>query len=251
MSISASDSRRAEIYFLSESAYNLGIEVEEDQLELFLALADLVNEWSYKYNITAIRSRREILTKHIIDSLSVAIGHWQINDGKVPANLLDVGSGAGFPSLPIAIAFPDINVTALEAIRKKASFIAAASESLGLNVTVLNQRAEVAAHLPDLREAFELVVARAVAYMPTLLEYCLPFVRLGGRFVAMKSENLDEELNDSSQALEILGGEWGQTLHYRLPDVDGIRSLVVVNKVRSTPQRYPRRPGIPAKRPLK
>ncbi len=235
---------------LSRAVESLGVELTDAQLAQLDELASLLQEWNSRLNLTSITERVEIERKHLADSLAPAAHGWRALSGRQPHSLLDVGSGAGFPALPLAIAFPDVRVTAMEKSRKKAEFIELAAAHLGLDVRVLRSRAETEGQRPIWRETFDLVLARAVAYLPTLAEYCLPLTRVGGHFIAMKSESLEEEMNDGIAAVEHLGGRLQEPIAYEIPGLTGTRWLLVVEKVARTPKEYPRLPGVPKKRPL-
>jgi 16S rRNA (guanine527-N7)-methyltransferase len=235
---------------LREAAAALAIQLDAPQLARLRELAELVQEWNQRFNLTAIRDPGDFELKHLADSLAPAMHDWRAYGGRQPETLLDVGSGAGFPALPLALVYPQTRVTALESSRKKADFIAMAAEQLGVDVRVVHGRAESEGRSPVLREKFDLVLARAVAYLPALAEYCLPFVRIGGRFVAMKSESVKEELADGTAAVEALGGRLLDPSSYTLPGLTGRRWLLVAEKDRRTPERFPREPGVPTRKPV-
>jgi 16S rRNA (guanine527-N7)-methyltransferase len=235
---------------LGAAAAALGVALDETRLRQMHQLVDLVQEWNGRISLTSIRDREGIELKHIADSLAPAAHNWRATGGRRPESLLDVGSGAGFPALPLAILHPEMRVTALEMGRKKADFISLVAAQLGLDVRVVKGRAETEGQLPVLRERFDLVVARAVAYLPALAELCLPFVRVGGYFVAMKSEGLDEEIADGLVAVETLGGLLREPVPYVIPGVPGTRWLLIAEKVGATPREYPREPGVPKRQPI-
>ena len=225
----------------------LGLGPERDAL-FRLYYQELV-EWNRAVNLTAIVDPGEVATKHFLDSLSVTrvIPDETLAVGK----LADVGSGAGFPGLPLKIAWPGLNVTLIESVGKKAAFLRHVVDALELDsVEVENGRAETLAHEPRLREGFDIVTARAVAHMASLAELTLPLCRPGGIVVAQKKAGIDEELKEAETAIALLGGALE-----RVEVVDDVepgdpRWLVVLRKVAASPARYPRRPGIPVKRPL-
>lgn len=233
-----------------EATAALGVSLTAVQVRQFDELRRLLQEWSSRLNLTAIRDTDEIELKHFADSLAPAAHGWRALDGRQPDSLLDVGSGAGFPALPMAIAYPEIRVAALEKRWKKCEFISLAASQLGLNVMVVSKQAETEGRQPVLREKFDLVVARAVAYLPTLAEICIPFTKIGGYFVAMKSESLEEEVADGIAAVEHLGGRLREPIPYELPGLEGTRWLLVAEKIARTPLLFPREPGIPARKPI-
>jgi 16S rRNA (guanine527-N7)-methyltransferase len=221
--------------------------------ERFERLADLILEWNEKINVTAIRDRGEFMQKNVQDSLA-PLGLPEFDCAKTA---LDLGTGGGFPGLPLAIACPDKDFFLVDSIAKKLKVVADAAEKLGLsNVQVLHSRAEDLAMAPKKgesprlpgRETLDCVVSRAVANMSTLSEYCLPLVRTGGHFIAFKTENAMEEIEAASHAIELLGG--GELRIEKAGSDDG-HILVIVKKLRPTPLKYPRRKGLPASEPLK
>ena len=231
-----------------EYSDHLGIVLSSKQLEQFATFYCELVVWNRHLNFTAITDADEVRTKHFLDSLTclAALPSW-VWDGRT--KVIDVGSGAGLPGLPMKIALPGLDLTLLEAVGKKAEFLRYIAGHLGLkDVNVLLARAEDLGRLPGHREGYDVAVSRAVAPMPTLVEYCLPLVRPGGVFIAMKGPSAAAELEQAGEAIAVLGG---RVLEVRTVDVPGLsRQLVVVEKECPTPSRYPRRPGIPAKRPL-
>lgn len=224
----------------------LGLRLSPWQLEAFRRYEQLLIEWNQRVNLTAIRSSEMIRIKHFLDSLSCLI----VIRGS-PRKVVDVGTGAGFPGLPLKIACPALDLTLVESVGKKAAFCKLVVRELGLSgVTVLNQRAEEVAHLPEEREQYDWAVARAVANLPTLAEYLLPLVRVGGAALAMKGETAAAEVHRAERAIHLLGGEVRKLIPVHLPKVAEDRYLVVIDKVAATPPLYPRRKGIPEKRPL-
>ena len=229
-----------DITLLSSATKNFGCALSDDQLSLLDRFSELVAEQNKKFNLTAITDPIAFTEKHLIDSL--AAFSFLPDSG----SLCDVGAGAGFPSFPLAVAKPSLSVTALDSTAKKTAFIASAVRSLGVeNLSVLTGRAEEMTHQ---RESFSVVTARAVAPLPVLLEYCLPFVKVGGTFIAYKGPEAEEEIKISSAALKKLGGKID-----RIVDAsDGTYShnLIVITKSSSTPKAYPRKAGTPSKTPL-
>jgi len=204
-------------------------------------------EWNQKFNLTAIRDVAGIRTKHFLDSFSCVLA-WKANP---PANLIDVGTGAGFPGIPLKIIYPNTKVTLVESVSKKAMFCQHIVSLLGLeNVEVVNARAEDLGQMREHREGYDWAIARAVANMRVLSEYLLPLVQVGGTMLAQKGESGPAEVHSAEKAIKLLGGEVRQLLPVTLPGVVEERNLVVVYKIATTPPGYPRKPGIPAKKPL-
>ena len=214
------------------------------------ALATFENEllaWNQKFNLTAIRDSKGIRIKHFLDSFSCILA-WKENP---PMRLIDVGTGAGFPGIPLKILYPAMQLTLVESVGKKAAFCRHAVDALKLdNVDVITGRAEQLGQMPAQRESYDWAVARAVANLPVLAEYLLPLVRVGGKMLAQKGHSGPVEAHNAEFALKLLGGQIRQLLPVTLPGVAEERYLVVVDKVAATPPQYPRKPGFPAKNPL-
>ena len=234
---------------LIEGAARLGINLDGEQAEQFQTYYDELTVWNATVNLTAVSGWEEVQTRHFLDSLAASTA--------LPATvlggsdrLLDVGAGAGFPGLPLKIAFPRIDLALLEATAKKTAFLRHVVGTLGLEgVEVVTGRAEEEAHRPEMRERFGAVVSRAVARLDVLAELCLPFCAVDGVMVAQKGPKVEEELRQAGKAIDILGGRAKDRGMLITPPV-GIGTLVVIEKQRQTPTHYPRRPGIPSKRPL-
>ncbi|MGB7874814.1 MAG: 16S rRNA (guanine(527)-N(7))-methyltransferase RsmG [Anaerolineales bacterium] len=204
-------------------------------------------EWNQKFNLTAIRDAAGIRTKHFLDSFSCVLA-WKANP---PVNIIDIGTGAGFPGIPLKIIYPNTKVTLVESVGKKAMFCQHILSILGLEgVEVINSRAEDLGQIREHREGYEWGIARAVANMRVLSEYLLPLVQVGGSMLAQKGESGPAEVHSAENAIKLLGGEMRQLLPVTLPGVVEERHLVVVDKVATTPPGYPRKPGVPAKKPL-
>ncbi len=230
---------------LKAKAAALGIGLDESMEGRFRRYMELLLDWNQKINLTAITEPEEIISKHFLDSLTVLLTG-RFSRG---VSLIDIGAGAGFPSIPVKIARPDLCVTMLDSLGKRVDFLGRVIADLGLDgARALHSRAEDAART-ELRESFDVATARAVAALPVLAEYALPFVRVGGVFVAMKGAASDEEINAAKPAIRTLGGRIAQVKE--LP-FDGMsRSLVVIEKLAPTPAKYPRKAGKPSKDPIK
>lgn len=225
----------------------LGVTLTSTQRELFARYRVELLEWNEKHNLTAITDEDGIRVKHFLDSLSCAL----VMKTRPPRSLVDVGTGAGFPGIPLKILFPEMRLTLVESVGKKADFCRHAAEVLGLKgVTVMNCRAEEIGQLADQRENYDWAVARAVAGLPALAEYLLPLVRLGGMALAQKGESGPEEAQQAERALRILGGRLKKLEPVHLPGIAEDRYLVLIEKVAATPPQYPRRVGLPVKKPL-
>ncbi len=231
---------------LAEICAAWGLPLAPRQLEQFARYAAELRRWNERVNLTAITGEREIATRHFLDSLRCALS-W----GAPPASLVDIGAGAGFPGLPLKILRPELRLTLSESVAKKAAFLEHIAAELGLEgVEVTTARAEVLGRDPAHRERYDLALARAVAELRVLAEYCLPLCRVGGRFLAPKGGQIEPELAAAQTALAALGGRIVASEPVELPGVEP-RTLVVIDKVAPTPATYPRAPGIPSKRPLK
>lgn len=234
---------------LYQGAREFGVELDEIQQDLFEAYYHLLLEWNQQVNLTAITEYTEVQVKHFLDSLAAA----PLIARAAPQNkrLMDVGAGAGFPGAPLAIAFPELRVTLLEATAKKVRFLDTLTRELPLeNVTAVHARAEEFAHNERERETYDFAVARAVGELRTLVEYSLPFVRVGGAFIAYKALEAQAEAEAAANAIQTLGGRLREIVPIKLPFKDDVRHLVVIDKVAPTPVRYPRRSGMPEKKPL-
>ena len=221
--------------------------MNELQAEQFNKYFEMLIEWNKKINLTAITDRDEVRIKHFNDSLSID----KILDLKDIDSVIDVGTGAGFPGIPLKIMYPHIRLTLLDSLDKRIRFLDAVIDELGLDsVKTVHGRAEELGQTEEYREYYDLCVSRAVAGLNVLSELCLPFVRQGGYFVSYKSEKADEEIAIAKKAVNLLGGQIEETKKFMLEGSDNSRTLIKIKKVMVTPDKYPRRPGIPSKKPL-
>ena len=228
----------------------LQIDLESKQIEELLIYYEMLVEWNQKINLTAITAYDEVLKKHFIDSLSL-VKAFDVKNSN--AKVIDMGTGAGFPGLVLKIAFPKLQVTLFDSLNKRIIFLNEVIQKLELQgVEAVHGRAEdFASGKGELREQFDLCVSRAVANLSTLSEYCLPFVRVGGQFISYKSDKLTEEAELAGKAISVLGGQVNRQVEFYLPNSDLYRNLFVIDKVRETPKKYPRKAGMPKKEPIR
>ncbi|MEH7248315.1 16S rRNA (guanine(527)-N(7))-methyltransferase RsmG [Neobacillus niacini] len=224
-----------------------GISLSDKQLDQFEKYFHTLVEWNEKMNLTAITDQRDVYLKHFYDSISAAFYF----DFSQPLHLCDVGAGAGFPSIPLKIVFPHLEVTIVDSLNKRISFLNHLANVLKLeNVHFIHDRAETFGVNPAHRESYDLVTARAVARMSVLSELCLPLVKVGGYFVAMKAAHANDELAVGNKAITTLGGKLEQMFTFTLPMEESERNILVIKKEKQTPKRYPRKPGTPGKMPI-
>lgn len=225
----------------------LNIQLTEDMQEQFYEYFKLLVEWNKVMNLTGITEYEEVNEKHFVDSLSIV----KIIDPENIESVIDVGTGAGFPGIPLKIAFPHLQITLLDSLNKRIRFLDTVIEKLGLTgIKTIHGRAEDFAKQKEYREQYDLCVSRAVANLSTLAEYCIPYIYVGGMFIPYKSGDIDEELSGSEKAVHILGGDMEELVKFELPGTDIKRSFIKIKKLSTTPKKYPRKAGLPSKEPL-
>lgn len=229
----------------------LHVILSDSQVSQFLLYYEMLIEKNKVVNLTAITDFHEVLKKHFIDSLSL-VKACDLNGSKNDISLIDIGTGAGFPGIPLKIAFPDLKITLMDSLNKRVDFLNEVISGLGLDkIEAVHGRAEDYAKPGQLREEYDLCVSRAVANLSTLSEYCLPYVKVGGKFVSYKSEKISEEMKDAVYAIDLLGGKVKEQINFLLPYSDIYRNLFIVEKIKKTPDKYPRKAGTASKKPLR
>ncbi len=235
---------------LNTGAIKLGLHLTSRQLEQFQSYYQELIAWNKRINLTRITGYEDVQIKHFLDSLTVTLA-WQHPITNADFHLVDVGTGAGIPGIPLKILFPDIKLVLLEATAKKVAFLHHLKYKLELDdVEIVVGRAEEIAHEAQYRGKFDVVLSRGVALLPTLVELTLPFCTIGGSFIAQKKGNIDLEVSQATKAISLLGGNLQEVKRVDLEEFTDERWLIIIDKLSATPSQYPRRPGIPAKRPI-
>ena len=232
---------------IEERIRSLDLDISAVQVRQFYDYYELLVKWNQFMNLTAITDFEDVVQKHFVDSLSIT-GEKKLQDVD---NLIDVGTGAGFPGIPLKIMFPELKITLLDSLRKRVDFLNEVIDRLHLKqMETIHGRAEDIARQSDKRENFDLCVSRAVANLSVLSEYCIPFVKNNGYFISYKSEKVKEECDKAKTAINVLGGKYEKQIDFFLPESDIYRNLVVIKKIKSSPAKFPRKAGVPTKEPI-
>ena len=232
---------------LEQGLSRLNIQFTDKQIEQFMKYYDLLIEKNRVMNLTAITDLNEVMTKHFLDSVLIS----NVLDMSDFYTLVDVGTGAGFPGIPIKILFPHLKVTLIDSLNKRLKFLDDVISELGLDgIETVHGRAEDLGNNDLYREKYDLCVSRAVANISTLSEYCIPFIKLNGYFICYKADGCMNEINIGKNAIKVLGGEIEEIVDFNLPDTDIKRKIINIKKIKNTPKKYPRKPGLPSKEPI-
>ena len=232
--------------FFNEMQKKLTIKLSVEQLEKFYSYMSLLLEWNEKMNLTAITEPNEIILKHFVDSLTILK---EINDN---SKVVDVGTGAGFPGIPLSIANESLKITLVDSLNKRLIFLQEVIDKLELkNIEIVHSRAEDFGQNKKYRESFDIATSRAVANLSTLSEYLIPLVKISGKCICMKASDVEEEINQAKNAINVLGGTIEKIEEFKLPESDIGRTIIIINKQKQTPNKYPRKVGTPSKEPIK
>lgn len=232
---------------LIENMKMISVELTNKQVSQFIKFYEMLVEWNKVMNLTGITEYDEVVMKHFVDSLSIV----KVNGFDNVTSIIDVGTGAGFPGIPLKIVFPEIKITLLDSLNKRIKFLNAVIDELELeNIETIHGRAEDFSKKEDYREQYDLCVSRAVANLATLSEYCLPYVKEDGYFLPYKSGDIKEEAANSKKAVKILGGSIEDIISFEIPDTDMARTILKIHKTKATPKRFPRKAGLPTKEPI-
>ena len=234
---------------LKEKAQQIGIELNDKQLEQFSTYYEMLVETNKVMNLTAITEINDVITKHFLDSIALVFVYPELLEGS--KTVLDLGTGAGFPGIPLKIAFPQLQITLMDSLNKRVKFLQSVIDALGLgDIVAVHGRAEEMARKAEYRESFDICVSRAVANMSTLSEYCLPFVKVGGNFIPYKATEIEDEVEVAGKAINVLGGRFVEIKKLQLPESDIERSFIMVEKIKGTSKAYPRKAGTASKEPI-
>lgn len=232
--------------FFNEMQKKLTIKLSVEQLEKFYSYMSLLLEWNEKMNLTAITEPNEIILKHFVDSLTI------LNEINNNSKVVDVGTGAGFPGIPLSIANESLKITLVDSLNKRLIFLQEVIDKLELkNVEIIHSRAEDFGQNKKYRENFDIATSRAVANLSTLSEYLIPLVKINGKCICMKASDVEEEINQAKNAINVLGGTIEKIEEFKLPESDIGRTIIIINKQKQTPNKYPRKAGTPSKEPIK
>ncbi|MCT7398648.1 MULTISPECIES: 16S rRNA (guanine(527)-N(7))-methyltransferase RsmG [Eubacterium] len=235
------------IEFIRNHIEKLDINISEEQCCQFLKYYEMLVEKNKVMNLTGITEFEEVIEKHFVDSLSL-VKSIKLNGDE---SLIDVGTGAGFPGIPIKIMFPNLKITLMDSLNKRLLFLNEVTNKLGLDkIELVHGRAEDLGKNSNYREKYDLCVSRAVANISTLSEYCIPFIKLNGYFICYKADGCMNEINIGKNAIKVLGGEIEEIVDFNLPDTDIKRKIINIKKIKNTPKKYPRKPGLPSKEPI-
>lgn len=233
---------------LRKGIEELGISVNDKILQDFKVYREVLVDWNQKMNLTGIEEEREVYIKHFLDSISATTNNY-IKDGM---SIIDVGTGAGFPGLPLRICLKNVKLTLLDSLNKRINFLQEVSAKVGIDdIEFIHGRAEDFGKDENYREKYDIATARAVAGLPVLIEFCAPFIKLGGYFVCLKGPNANLELEEAKKAIEIMGLEFVEKIDVKLPELDLSHNILVFKKIKNTPEKYPRKAGKPSKNPIK
>ena len=233
--------------WITEGMKEISVDLSDDQVKQFFLYYKMMIEWNQFMNLTAITDMKEAVFKHFVDSVSLV----KAMDVSRETSLIDVGTGAGFPGIPLKIVFPALKVTLLDSLNKRVRFLNEVIDKIGLKeISAIHGRAEDVGRNPEYRERYDMCVSRAVANLATLSEYCLPFVKIGGSFVSYKAGAIEDELSQAKNAVKILGGKVEKVVNFRIEEIGAERSLVQIVKKDRTGMKYPRKAGVPGKEPL-
>lgn len=231
---------------MQEKSMILGVRFSVEQLDKFYKYMELLLEWNEKINLTAITDEDEIIIKHFIDSLTI------VKDIDKNAKVVDVGTGAGFPGIPLSVVRPDIKMFLVDSLNKRLVFLQEVKEQLKLeNIEIIHARAEEFGQNKKYRESFDIATSRAVANLATLSEYLIPLVKIKGKCICMKASEIDQEVEEAKNAIKVLGGTIEKIDKFNLPETDIGRTIITIIKQKNTPGKYPRKPGTPSKEPIK